>query len=144
MDLKETGLEGMEMNFQFPHNEGNFLLSNNLLLKKDSTAWTFSYSVSQSLTFGGTLMLMSNIWPACDESIRHRSCSSKLSHCHSLSAEFLGSFCKHSAPKRPDYNGTSRRVYSTGGHPCFNAFFLISVSCWIKIYCCQANQGHEK
>jgi len=26
----------------------------------------------------------------------------------------------------------------------FNAFFLISVSCWIKIYCCQANQGHEK
>jgi len=25
MNLKETGLEGMEMKFQVPHNEGNFL-----------------------------------------------------------------------------------------------------------------------
>jgi len=24
-----------------------------------------------------------------------------------------------------------------------NVFILISVSCWKKIYCCQANQGHE-
>ena len=119
-------------------------LGDNLLLTKDSTAWSFSYSVSQSLTFGGTVMLTGNIWPACDESIRHRSCPIKLSHCLSISAEFFGSFRKHSATKRPDYNDTSRGVYSTGGHPVFNAFIFISVSCWIKIYCCQANQGHEK
>ena len=142
--LKKQGWRAWKWTSSFHKMRGISCLSNNLLLKKDSTAWTFSYSISQSLTFGGTLMLTSNIWPACDESIRHRSCSSKLSHCHSLSAESLGSFCKHSATKRPDYNDTNRRVYSTGGHPCFNAFFLISVSCWIKIYCCQGNQGHEK
>jgi len=25
-----------------------------------------------------------------------------------------------------------------------NVFVSISVLCWIKIYCCQANQGYEK
>ena len=163
MDLKETGMEGVEwihlaqdtdkwLGFCEHGNElpgfiqwGKFLawwttcFSRRTLLHE-----VFSYSVSQSLTFGGTLMLTSNIWPACDESIRYRSCSIKLSHCHSLSAEFFGSFCKHSATKRPDYNDTSRKVYSTGVNHVSNVFVLISVSCWIKIYCCQANQGHEK
>jgi len=110
----------MEINFQVPHNEGNFLPEE--LASQEGlycTEFLVIQSVSHSLTFGGTLMLTSNIWPACDESIKHRSCSIKLSHCHSLSAEFFGSFCKHSATKRPDYIDASRKVYSTGVHPCF-------------------------
>ena len=137
MDLKETGLEGMEWIHLAQDidkwlgccEHGNelpgsiqwekFLVCGKTCLSRTLLHEVFIYSVSQSLTFGGTLMLTSNIWPACDESIRHRSCSIKLSHSHSLSAEFFGSFCKHSATKRPEYNDTSRKVYSTGVHPYF-------------------------
>ena len=163
MDLKETGLEGMELihlaqdtdkwlGFCEHGNElpgstqgGEFLawvttcFSRRTLLHGLLVIQSVNHSppVAQCcwrVTFGLPVMNQSGIAAA-------------QSNCHTASA-YLLNFLEVSVNTLQLKDQTTmtqiEECIPLEGTHVFNAFILISVSCWIKIYSCQANQGHEK